>query len=74
MKLHELSVQGNWPAMGQAITDEMLDKFAVTGTHDELMPKVNERWKGSCDTVFIPIPTGADGAVMRGLVTSFHAR
>jgi probable F420-dependent oxidoreductase len=72
MELHQLSIQGNWPAMGQAITDEMLDNFAVTGTHDELMPKVKTRWKGACDTVFIPIPAGADDAVMRGLVQSFR--
>jgi probable F420-dependent oxidoreductase len=73
MALHELSIQGNWPAMGQAVTDEMLDQFAVSGTYDQLMPRVKERWRNSCDTVFIPIPPSADDAVMRGLVDSFQA-
>ncbi len=73
LKLHELSMQGRWPEMGQAITDEMLDHFAVTGTYDELMPKVRERWGDACDTVFIPIPAGADDAVMRALVDSFRS-
>jgi alkanesulfonate monooxygenase SsuD/methylene tetrahydromethanopterin reductase-like flavin-dependent oxidoreductase (luciferase family) len=41
LKLHELSMQGRWPEMGQAVTDEMLDHFAVTGTYGELMPKGN---------------------------------
>lgn len=73
LQLHELSMQGRWPEMGQAVTDEMLDHFAVTGTYGELMPKVKARWKGSCDTVFIPMPPRADAAVMRGLVRSFAA-
>lgn len=72
MKLHELSMQGRWPEMGQAITDEMLDHFAVAGTYDELMPKLEERWKNVCSTVFIPLPPAADDAEMRGLVSSFR--
>ena len=58
--------------MGHVITDEMLDHFAVSGTYDEIMPKLKARWKDACDTVFIPIPQGADDAVMRGLVASFR--
>jgi probable F420-dependent oxidoreductase len=72
LRLHDLSAQGNWPAMGQAVTDQMLDHFAVAGTFDEVMPRVKSRWKDSCDTVFVPVPAGADGAAMRGLVTSFR--
>jgi probable F420-dependent oxidoreductase len=72
MKLHELSMQGRWPEMGQAVTDEMLDHFAVTGTYGELMPKLKHRWRDACQTVFIPMPTGADAEVIRGLVSSFR--
>jgi probable F420-dependent oxidoreductase len=72
LKLHELSMQGRWPEMGQAITDGMLDQFAVSGTFDELMPKLRARWKDACDTVFIPIPPGADDSEVRGLVASFR--
>jgi probable F420-dependent oxidoreductase len=73
LKLHELSMEGRWPEMGQAITDEMLDHFAVTGTYDELMPRLKERWRDACDTVFIPIPEGGEDAVMNHLVASFRA-
>jgi probable F420-dependent oxidoreductase len=73
LKLHELSMQGRWPEMGQAVTDEMLDHFAVTGTYGELMPKLKQRWRNSCDTVFVPMPSAADGEVMRSLVSSFRA-
>ena len=73
LRLHELSIQGRWAEMGQVITDGMLDRFAVSGTYDELMPKLKARWKDACNTVFIPIPQGADDAAMRGLVDSFRA-
>jgi probable F420-dependent oxidoreductase len=73
LKLHELSMQGRWPEMGQAITDEMLDHFAVSGTYDELMPRLRKRWAGACATVFVPIPPGADDGAMRQLVASFHS-
>jgi probable F420-dependent oxidoreductase len=72
LKLHELSMQGRWPEMGQAITEEMLEHFSVSGTYDELMPKLKARWGGACDTVFMPVPAGADDSVMRDLVSSFR--
>jgi probable F420-dependent oxidoreductase len=72
LKLHELSLQGRWPEMGQAVTDEMLDHFAVTGTYDEIMPRLKGRWAGACDTVFIPLPPGAGGDQVKELVQSFR--
>jgi alkanesulfonate monooxygenase SsuD/methylene tetrahydromethanopterin reductase-like flavin-dependent oxidoreductase (luciferase family) len=72
LRLHELSMQGGWAEMGQAITDEMLDEFAVSGTYDELMPRVRQRWKDACDTVFIPLPPAADDHVMTEMVRSFR--
>ena len=72
LKLHELSLQGRWPEMGQAVTDEMLDHFAVAGTYDEIMPRLKARWAGACDTVFIPLPPGAGGDQVKELVQSFR--
>jgi probable F420-dependent oxidoreductase len=43
-RLFRLSMEGKWPEMGPLITDEMLDEFAVIGTHDELVPKLKERY------------------------------
>ena len=35
-RLNEKAAKGDWGGMGSLITDEMLDVFAVQGTHDEL--------------------------------------
>ena len=41
-KLYRMSVDGHWSDMPAQITDEMLDAFAVTGTYDEIIPKLKE--------------------------------
>jgi probable F420-dependent oxidoreductase len=50
-KLFRLSMEGKWGEMGQAITDEMLEEFAVIGTYDELVPKIKERYQGVVTTL-----------------------
>jgi probable F420-dependent oxidoreductase len=50
-QLFRLSMEGNWPAMAKAITDEMLEQFAIIGTYDELVPKIKERYAGVVTTL-----------------------
>lgn len=50
-QLFRLSMEGKWAEMGQAITDEMLEEFAVIGTYDELVPKIKERYQGVVTTL-----------------------
>ena len=52
-KLFRLSMEGKWPEMAAGITDEMLDQFAIIGTYDELVPKINERYAGVVTTLDI---------------------
>jgi probable F420-dependent oxidoreductase len=50
-QLFRLSMEGNWPEMSKAITDDMLEEFAVIGTYDELVPKIRERYAGVVTTL-----------------------
>ena len=70
LELHELSLQGRWPEMGRLISDEMLSEFATVGTHDELAPRLSERWKGVTSTLFLPLlsQVPADENVVRQVV------
>jgi probable F420-dependent oxidoreductase len=43
-QLNVMSKRGEWEAMGELITDEMLDAFAVVGPMDEVPAKVGERF------------------------------
>ena len=50
-ELNRLSKQGEWNAMGEVITDEVLDAFAVVAEPHDVAPKLLERWGG-------PLPRG----------------
>jgi probable F420-dependent oxidoreductase len=43
-ELNVMSKRGEWDAMGERITDEMLDAFAVVGPIDEVPERVGERF------------------------------
>jgi alkanesulfonate monooxygenase SsuD/methylene tetrahydromethanopterin reductase-like flavin-dependent oxidoreductase (luciferase family) len=40
---------GDWNGMADLITDEMLDTYAVTGTHDTIGARIQERYAGLID-------------------------
>jgi probable F420-dependent oxidoreductase len=50
-QLFRLSMEGKWGEMANAITDEMLEQFAIVGTYDELIPKIKERYAGVVTTL-----------------------
>ena len=55
LRLHQMSLEGrSWERMGELITDEMIDEFAVVATYDELVPKLKARWDGVCTTLNFP--------------------
>ncbi len=67
-RLNTMSKRGEWEAMGELITDEMLDAFAVVGPIDEVPAKVAERFGGLVDrfSFYAPYPMAAEdfGAVL----------
>ena len=59
-KLHRMSLEGKWDEMGDLISDEMLDTFAVTGEYDEIAPKMLERYGGLVDEVGLTVAARGD--------------
>ncbi|MDH3499380.1 MAG: TIGR03617 family F420-dependent LLM class oxidoreductase [Acidimicrobiia bacterium] len=49
--LNAMSKRGEWAAMGDVITDDMVDEFAVVAPLDELGPAIKERYDGLLDRV-----------------------
>lgn len=52
-KLHELMSKGDMAGLAGAITDEMLDTFAITGDPDDLVDKVRERYGSLADRLYL---------------------
>lgn len=50
-ELNLLSKQGRWVEMGELISDEMLDTFAVVGAPERIVPMIRERFAGLVDRV-----------------------
>ncbi len=52
-ELNQMSKRGEWTAMGDLITDEMLNHFAVVGEPDKIVPMIKERYTGLVDRISI---------------------
>jgi len=63
-----------WDEMAALVDDEMLDRYAVIGTYDEIAGKLNDRFAGVATHLDFAIPVAgeADKAVLRGLLASLR--
>ncbi|MCC6559066.1 MAG: TIGR03617 family F420-dependent LLM class oxidoreductase [Polyangiaceae bacterium] len=72
--LHRRSVSGDWKGMGDLITDEMLDTFAVTGTYETIGAKIRERYGDLLDrtSLYQPYRTSVDDPRLPALLEGFN--
>ncbi|MBT5810519.1 MAG: TIGR03617 family F420-dependent LLM class oxidoreductase [Rhodospirillaceae bacterium] len=70
-KLRPLLAAGRWDEMAAMIPDDVVDLFAIVGTHDEITAKIEARYAGLADsiTLFIPTdtPPGPLGEIMQDI-------
>ena len=73
-RLHEMSLRGEWAEMGELVSDEMLDAFAVTGEYDEIAAEFQRRYGGLVDeasfTLYSEKPL-SEGE-LRGIIRDFR--
>jgi len=74
-QLNRLAAQGDWHSMAKAITDEMLDVYAVTGAPDEIPAILHARYDGLLDRIacYFPYQPGEHEARWRQFVQAFNA-
>ena len=73
-RLNEKVAKGDWGGMAAEITDEMLDTFAVIGTHAEIGAKVRAKYTGVLDRLgyYMPYRPGADDALYRQAIEALR--
>lgn len=54
-ELHELSTDGQWDAMADLVTDEMLSTFAIEAHPSALLAAVEDAYGGVADRVVVPL-------------------
>ena len=59
-ELNALSKQGEWAAMGERITDEMLEEFAVVAEPGKVATRLGERFGGTIDRILCTFPFAAE--------------
>lgn len=74
-RLHEMSLKGQWDQMPAAVPDDVLDQFVVSGTYDQIVGRIKERFGGICSRVSLSIPlrTPDDEARLKAMIAELHA-
>ncbi len=72
-ELNTLSKRGEWVAMGEKITDEMLEAFAIVAPLDEVPRRVIDRFGDVVDRFSFYMPYRVDDGVWRDVLTGFKA-
>ena len=72
LKLNRMAAEGQWQEMGAEITDDILDAFAVIGTHDDIIAKIKERYAGIANRIGFSIPpkTPQDSEKLKSMIAS----
>jgi probable F420-dependent oxidoreductase len=71
--LNRLSKQGEWVQMGELITDEILDTFAVVGTPEEIAPGLAKRYGDVITRISFYAPYKSDPERWRGVLDAVKA-
>ncbi len=73
LELNQLSRRGEWVAMGELITDEMLETFAVVAPPEDLAAGIVARYGDVLDRVSFDTPYASDPAVWTRLIADLKA-
>jgi probable F420-dependent oxidoreductase len=72
-ELNVMSKRGEWVAMGELITDQMLDVFAVVALPDEVAPELLRRYGDLVDRISLYARYRLDGDVAKTIVAGLRA-
>jgi alkanesulfonate monooxygenase SsuD/methylene tetrahydromethanopterin reductase-like flavin-dependent oxidoreductase (luciferase family) len=73
--LQGLARAQRWDEMAGLVDDEMLDRYAVIGTYEEIAAKLNARYAPLATSLEfgIPLSDAGDEARLRGLIASLRS-
>ncbi|HUI47617.1 MAG TPA: LLM class F420-dependent oxidoreductase [Acidimicrobiia bacterium] len=72
-ELNRLSKTGDWKAMASLITDEIVDTFVVSGTPEQIAPRLTERFGGITQRVSFDTPDRLGHERVERVLAGFHA-
>jgi probable F420-dependent oxidoreductase len=72
LKLHRMSVEGQWDAMAAEVPDDVVRIFAACGTFDQIAGAIEQRFGGVADSIDLHFPPGTPLELQRDLLTEIH--
>jgi probable F420-dependent oxidoreductase len=72
-ELNRLSKQGEWETMGDLVTDDVLDAFAVTGEPEDIPKLMLARYGDVLDRISLYAPYQSDPERWAPILAGFHA-
>ena len=72
-ELNRLSKQGEWKAMGELITDDVLEAFAVVAAPEDVPKVMMDRYDGVVDRAQLYLPYRSDPERWKQVLAEFHA-
>ena len=73
-ELNNLSKQGKWVEMGEALDDEVLAAFAVVGEPDAIGPALRKRFEGTVDRLTFYAPYESTSAFWESMVRELSTK
>lgn len=73
-KLNRMVAEGKWNELASQITDEMLDEFCVSGTYDDIVPRIQKHFDGMVTRHMLGLPsrTEEEREITRHLLDQLH--
>ena len=74
VRLHEMSLKGQWDEMTGLITDDIFDKFVVAAGYDDVAAAVKERYGGLLDEVVfgLDVQNATDEEQLRKIIAELQ--
>ncbi len=72
LKLHRLSVEGQWDRMAAEVSDDTVCIFAACGTYQVLAASIEQRFGGVADSIDLHFPAGTPVGLAKDLVTDIR--
>ena len=72
-ELNRLSKTGDWATMASMITDEIVDTFVVSGTPEQIAPRLHERFGDLVQRVSFDTPDRLGAGARRRVIDGFRS-
>jgi len=72
-ELNKMSKEGKWKAMGELITDDILQTFAVVGEPEQIAAGLQDRYGDIVQRISFYVPYASDPERWRGVMEQLHA-